>query len=517
MSNKIDFKTTLLRMFRARIPFISIRSIERARVLEVVQQLAEEINIPIFVHSLSHGTTDIKTKKTINDDRSVSGGLDFAVQNISQRQNLTFVFTEISDIDDDNLVSRHIYDCVIQAIERGGCICLITTKSIWPQLQRLGMTITLDAPNEEEMLDIVKDCVLPYKGSIPIEWDDTDFKMASTVLANMTKIEAENVLATQMAKGSLTKEDIKELSNAKDKLFSDISGLEKVKIDAGTLSVAGLSGLQQWLDNQKQLLTADLKSRKLRPPRGVLLVGVPGCGKSLSAKFIAANWNLPLYRLDLASIQGQYLGQSENRLKDALASADNAAPCVLWIDEIEKGLSGANGSSDGGTSTRMVGQFLFWLQESNAKVFVVSTANDVSKLPPELLRRGRFDELFFVDLPAYDERRDIINLYIKRNKLIQPSAESLQKLIEISEGFAGSDLEGAVRDVAIQAVIHGDNIVNDTLFEKCFLNVVPLSKTAPEKIEAIRNWGRERAVPASGVSWETVANEKNVGKRSIII
>ena len=516
MSNQAEFKTSLLRMFRARIPFISIRSIERNRVLEVIQQLAEEINIPIYVHNLSHGTMDIKTKNSVNEDRSVAGGLDFAVQNISQRQNLTFVFTELSDIEDDNLVSRHIYDCVIQAIARGGCICVITTKSIWPQLQRLGMTITLDAPNEEEMLKVVKDCVTPYIGSIPIEWDEDDFKIAASTLANMTKIEAENVLATQMAKGSLTKEDIGELSNAKDKLFSDISGLEKVKLDPSTLSVAGLSGLQSWLDNQKQLLTADLKARKLRPPRGVLLVGVPGCGKSLSAKFIAANWNLPLFRLDLAAIQGQYLGQSENRLKEALASADNSAPCILWIDEIEKGLSGATGANDGGTSTRMVGQFLFWLQESMAKVFVVSTANDVSKLPPELLRKGRFDELFFVDLPAEQERKDIINLYVKRNLLNQPSPETLNRLIQISDGFAGSDIEGAVRDVAIQAVIHGDEFIDDELYEKCFKNIVPLSKTAPERIEAIRLWGRERAVPASGVSWNS-SIESESGKRSIIL
>jgi SpoVK/Ycf46/Vps4 family AAA+-type ATPase len=517
MAHKIEFKQILLRMFRARIPFISIDSIERARVLEVVRQLADEINIPIFVHSLSHGTMDIKTKKYLNEDRSVAGGLDYAVQNIAQRQNLTFVFTEITDIEEDNLVSRNLYDCVVQAIERGGSVCVITTTGIWPQLQRLGMTISLDPPNEDEMLDIVKECVTPYKGSIPIEWEESDYKMAATILANMTKIEAENVLATQMAKGSLNRDDIKELSNAKDKLFSNISGLEKVKIDATTPSVAGLSGLQKWLDNQKQLLTADLKPRKLRPPRGVLLVGVPGCGKSLSAKFIAATWNLPLYRLDLAAIHGQYLGQSENRLKEALASSDNAAPCVLWIDEIEKGLSGATGSNDGGTSTRMVGQFLFWLQESTAKVFVVATANDVNRLPPELLRKGRFDELFFVDLPAEDERKDIINLYIKRNLLKRPSADAMVKLVAQSDGFAGADLEGAVRDVAIQAVIHGDEIINDEHFVKCFNNIVPLSKTAPERIEAIRQWGRERAVPASGVAWDSSQVDKPVGKRTILI
>lgn len=501
-------------MFRARIPFISIRSIERSRVLEIIQQLSEEINIPIYIHSLSHGTMDIKTRKPVNDDRSVAGGIDFAVQNISQRQNLTFIFTEVSDIEDDNIVSRHIYDCVVQAIEKGGSICIISTKSVWSQLQRLGMTLTLDPPNEEEMLTVVKDCVVPYKGSIPIDWEESDFKMAATILANMTKIEAENVLATQMAKGSLTKDDIKGLSMEKDKLFSDISGLEKVKVDPSLISVGGLSGLHQWLDNQKQLLTADLKSRKLRPPRGVLLVGVPGCGKSLSAKFIAATWNLPLYRLDFASIQGMYVGQSENRLKEAFESADNAAPCILWIDEIEKGLA-ANANDSSGVTTRMIGQFLFWLQESTEKVFVVATANDVSKLPPELLRKGRFDELFFVDLPQDQEREDIINLYIKKNLLPPPS--SFEKLVEISAGFAGSDLEGAVRDVAIQAVINGDSFITDDLYEKCFQNIVPLSKTSPERIEAIRSWGKERALPASGLSWNSSPNDKIAAKRTIII
>lgn len=516
MAHILEFKQNLLRMFRARIPFISINSIERARVLEVVQQLALEINIPIYVHSLSHGTMDIRSKKYINEDRSVAGGIDFAVQNIAQRQNLTFVFTEITDIEDDNLVSRHLYDCVVQAIERGGSICIITTKGIWPQLQRLGMTISLDPPNEEEMLEIVKECVMPYKGSIPIDWEEIDYKMAATILANMTKIEAENVLATQMAKGSLTKDDLKDLSSAKDKLFSNISGLEKVKIDSNTLSVAGLDGLRKWLDNQRQLMTADLKPRKLRPPRGVLLVGVPGCGKSLSAKFVAASWNLPLYRLDFASIQGMYVGQSENRLKDAFNSADNAAPCVLWIDEIEKGLA-ATSSDSSGVTTRMIGQFLFWLQEGSAKVFVVATSNDVSKLPPELIRRGRFDELFFVDLPSDVERRDIINLYIKRNLLKEPSVEVSEQLVIQSEGFAGSDLESAVREVAVQAVIHGDDVINDELYLKCFNNIVPLSKTAPERIEAIRLWGRERAVHASGAEWEISKTDKPTGKRSILI
>lgn len=517
MATRAEFKQGLLRMFRARIPFISIRSIERARVLAVIEELASEIGIPMYVHTLSQGTRDLKTHKSVNDDRSVAGGLDFAVQNIAQRQNLTFVFTELSDVEDDSAMARHLYDCIMQAIERGGCLCVVTNRGIWPQLQRLGMTLTLDAPNEEEMLVVVRHCIEPYQGQIPMAWDEADFRMAATILSNMTQVEAENVLATLMAKGSLAKDDLRELSQTKDKLFSDISGLEKVRATDDTLTVAGLDGMRHWLNRQRQLLTADLKARKLRPPRGMLLVGVPGCGKSLSAKFVAASWNLPLYRLDLAAIHGQYLGQSENRLKEALASADNAAPCVLWIDEIEKGLAGAGSSSDGGTSTRMVGQFLFWLQESTAKVFIVATANDVSRLPPELLRRGRFDELFFVDLPTEEERGDIIDLYIRRNQLPAPSPSCRLELVALTEGFAGADLESAVREVAIQAVIEGDATITDDFYQRSFANVVPLSRTSPEKIDAIRAWGRERAVPASGQPIPSASDRPTAARRAILI
>jgi SpoVK/Ycf46/Vps4 family AAA+-type ATPase len=230
----------------------------------------------------------------------------------------------------------------------------------------------------------------------------------------------------------------------------------------------------------------------------VLLVGVPGCGKSLSAKAIAGTWNLPLYRLDLSNIHGQYLGQSEGRLKEALSTADRVAPCVLWIDEIEKGLAGAGGSSDGGTSARLVGHFLYWLQEGRARVFVVATANDIGRLPPELFRRGRFDELFFVDLPNQTERQEIITLYARRYMHRDLPPSMLAELVDLSDGFAGADIDAAVAEIAREAVVKGDAAVNDAYWRTVFTNIVPLSKTNPEAIESIRAWGRERAVPATG-------------------
>ncbi|MDR1889299.1 MAG: AAA family ATPase [Zoogloeaceae bacterium] len=500
MSDAKEFKSTLIRYLKARVPFISIRSAERARILDIFKEVAAELsNAPIYVHTLSQGTKELLSGRSINEDRSIIGAVDYASQQIGQRQNLSFILTEVVDIEDDTSFARQLQDAVMLSVERGGVLIVVTTRPVWGQLQRLGMSLVLSSPSEDEMLEIIHEQIGAYRGNLPIEWDEADERQAAAILAGITKIEAENIIATLLANGQIVKADLLELMQAKDRIFADISGIERVEIKGSELNVGGLGGLKTWLERERPLLTADLRQRGIRPPRGVLLVGVPGCGKSLSAKAIAQNWNLPLYRLDLSTIHGQYLGQSEGRLKEALSTADHVAPCVLWIDEIEKGLAGAvQGAGDGGTSTRLVGQFLFWLQEARSRVFVVATANNVAQLPPELLRRGRFDELFFVDLPTQEERREIINIYAQRGLNQRVEDGLLQELIELSEGFAGSDLESAVREVVKEAYLHGDAAVSDDLFRRSFQNVVPLSKTSPEQIDSIRAWGRERAVPASG-------------------
>lgn len=499
-----DLQTCLKTMeqyLKARIPFISIRTAERSRALSFIAQLSTKLNLNIGYHTLSQGMRDISTNRLLNEDRSVIGGLDYVTQKIGQLQNQTFVFTEVQEIEDDTRMARQLQDAVMLATETGGAIVVITNNPVWGPLQRLGMSITLSQPNEDEMLIIIRDQINPYRSEMFIEWQDAEERQAAAILAGISQIEAENVIATLLANGSIMNENLKELMHAKDKIFADISGIERV-IVREDYQIGGLDGLKLWLEANRQLLTADLRERGIRPPRGILLVGVPGCGKSLSAKAIASLWNLPLYRLDLSTIHGQYLGQSENRLKEALSTADHVAPCVLWIDEIEKGLAGAVGGGDGGTSTRLVGQFLYWLQESLARVFVVATANDVSKLPPELLRRGRFDELFFVDLPTASEREEIIKIYIEKGLKRTASNELLQHLVRLSDGFAGADLEAAVRDVVKQAFVKGDDSITDETFINFFTNVVPLSQTSPEQIEAIRTWGKERAVPAGKINEE---------------
>lgn len=502
MSTLSKCKDLLRQYSMARIPFIAINTIERARSLELLNEVSKDLSLMFFVHTLSKGVYELGSGKVINEDKSVYGAIDFMSEQMKRRQNLTLVLTETPDISSENADSRQMLDLVTLAEESGGMIIVLTNDPVWNQLQRLGMMLKLDTPNEDEMEVIIKKYIDDYRNEIKIDWDDNDIAEAAALLTGVTRIEAQNVIAALIANKEITKADLDEVRSCKDRLFCDISGLEKVEVDPNVANVGGLEGLRKWIEEKKLLYSPEkrdeMRLRGLAPPRGILLVGVPGCGKSLSAKSIALKWKFPLYRLDFATVQGSYVGQSEQQLKDALTTAESVAPCILWIDEIEKGLSGAGSKNDGGVSTRMVGQFLFWLQECKKQVFVVATANDVSLLPSELLRRGRFDELFFVDLPTTAERKEIIALYSKKYLKLEMSESLIDKVVEISDGFTGADLESSIRDIAYRVLAADNFTLNDESIITAFNNVVPLSQTAPEKIEAIRNWGKERAVPASG-------------------
>lgn len=525
MSDIAKSKELLTRYSIARIPFIAINTIEPSRTLDMLKEISENLQLPFCIHTLTKGVYDLTTDKNLSDDKSVYGAIDYMTEQMKRKQYQTIVLTEVPDLSTENSDSKQILALVNLANESGGVVIVFTNTSVWNQLQRQGMTIKIDLPNEDEMYSIIKEYIDDYRNEIPIEWDNTDIREAAATLNGVTRIEAENVIAALIANKCIRKSDMDEVRFEKDRLFSDISGLEKIEVDDNVKDVGGLEGLRKWLNEKKELLTPEkkdkLRAKGLQPPRGILLVGVPGCGKSLSAKSISATWKLPLYRLDFATVQGSYVGQSEQQLKDALTTAENVSPCILWIDEIEKGLSGATGGSgDGGVSTRMVGQFLFWMQECKKQVFVVATANDVSMLPSELLRRGRFDELFFVDLPTADERRDIVSLYMRKYLNLEFTGQFADKIVEISDGFTGADLESTVRDLAYRSIANENFVLNEDNIVTAFNNVVPLSQTSPEKIESIREWGKERAVPASGkpIGGEGLAQKKSGPKtRKVLV
>lgn len=265
--------------------------------------------------------------------------------------------------------------------------------------------------------------------------------------------------------------------------------------ERGLEAVGGLENLKEWLRIRGRAFEPAARDFGLEPPRGVLLTGVPGCGKSLVAKTLARAWNLSLVLLDPVRLYGPYVGESETRLDSSLATVEAMAPSVLWVDEIEKGFAAGTSGGDSGVSQRVLGSFLRWMQDRLAGVFVVATCNDVTLLPPEFLRRGRFDEIFFVDLPRPDERAAILRIQLQRRGR-DPSAFDVERLAAASDAFSGAELEGAIVSAMYRVYADGIDLSTEAIAAEVQASV-PLSRTRAESISELRAWAEGRAIPAS--------------------
>lgn len=517
MPNYAGTRKIVEQFLKARVPLIVINSVEPSRVSELLSDIASELrSLPFFEFSATEGLVELLSRKQMSDDYSLVGALDTAKQTFKTRQNVNYIFSDLDGIESDTTTARHFAQMVRLAEPHQGSMILIVDKPVWSGLSRLGMTTSLDLPDIDELYDVLSETIETNRMNVRIDWQHDEIRRAAEILLGVTEAEAVNVLATLIAKGFITNEDIPELSKFKDRIFGNMTGIERIKLQ-DDYQVGGLSNLKSWLKKREALIKSDLTNSPLHPPKGVLLCGVPGCGKSLSAKAIAHEWELPLYRLDMSSVLGMYVGESESNLREALAAADRVAPCVLWIDEIEKGLSGSNSDSGGGVSKRLVGQFLFWLQESTSKVFLVATANDVSSLPPELLRKGRFDEIFFVDLPTEEERAEILRLCFTKYAKVCPDPSLINELVELSDGFAGSDIDAVVHDIASDMFANNSVMLPDEGYIiDVFKNVVPFSKSNPEEVAAIRDWGNNRAVPAGEKRQDIQQQTVSTGRRVIM-
>jgi SpoVK/Ycf46/Vps4 family AAA+-type ATPase len=364
------------------------------------------------------------------------------------------------------------------------------------ELHRLSARFMLRLPDVEALERLVREEAQAWAAANRGARVRSDRRKLERIIQNLrglTEQDARRLVRTAIwDDGALTEDDLPKLNKAKFELLN-LSGAVHFEFETAPLAdLGGLERLKTWLAARQDAFLGRGTAAGLPPPRGVLLLGVQGSGKSLAARAIAGIWGVPLLRLDMGTLYNKYYGESERNLRAALALAENMAPCVLWIDEIEKGL--ATGGDDGGTSRRMLGTLLTWLAERTAPVFLAATANDIQQLPPELMRKGRMDEIFFVDLPEAPAREAIFAIHLRKRQL-DPGRFDRAVLARLSEGFSGAEIEQAVVSACYGAAAAG-RPAGQADVERALASTRPLSVVMAESVQALRDWARDRTVAA---------------------
>ncbi|MCB0358248.1 MAG: AAA family ATPase, partial [Bdellovibrionales bacterium] len=368
--------------------------------------------------------------------------------------------------------------------------------TIPPEIQQFAVSFHLSLPNRSELETLVGGVAeewMQVKGS-SVTTNTASFDLLVRNLSGLPLSDARRLARTAVFDdGAITQEDAQSVMQAKYQLLNR-DGVLAFEYDTATFAdIAGLERLKSWLDKRKAVfLPSGSEAPKLDAPKGVLLLGVQGCGKSLAAKAVAGAWGVPLLRLDFGAIYQKYIGETEKNLRESLESARVMAPCVLWLDEIEKGLS--TGDVDGGTSRRILGMLLTWMAEKKEPVFIVATANDIEQLPPELIRKGRFDEIFFVDLPSDDVRKTIFRVHIKKREL-DPETFDLAALAAASASFSGAEIEQAVVAARYSAAASSEALTTEHILAE-LRQTKPLAVVMAEKVDYLRSWARDRTIPA---------------------
>jgi len=366
-----------------------------------------------------------------------------------------------------------------------------------PELEKEVTVVDFALPGLEDLGRLLDELIRSLKGheNIDCELEPEERDRVLKAALGLTLGEAENVFAKSIVEHGCF--DVDTILSEKQQIIRKTRVLEYFDTDCGVSDVGGLDLLKDWLAKRSEAFSERAREFGLPEPKGLLLLGVQGCGKSLTAKAVANLWKLPLLKLDVGKIFAGFVGSSEENMRKAIRIAESIAPCVLWIDEIEKGLSGteSSGISDAGTTARVFATLITWLQEKEKPVFVIATANDISQLPPELLRKGRFDDIFFVDLPSERERAEIFRIHLRRRGR-DPEKFDIERLARETEGYSGAEIEQAVIGGLYEAFAAGRELRTEDIL-KVISQSVPLSATMPNSIAYIRSWARHRARPAS--------------------
>lgn len=492
------FLDELKLLIRSRYGIIWIDSADEARLAGLIRLLADQMSLPFFSWT--------RTKGLLRDgERNGIYGSSEMDQALSHIQNAQFpaiyLFHGIGPYTSDPLFTERLKEVAQTTSNQQGVVILLGAElELDPRLHTLLAKVAVPEPTAREYWNLLTSVWRDVKAHTPIRVDITKKEIRKLVrnLQGLTLLEAEKILTKAMVVDqALTAKDIERVIEAKKDIIERDGLLEYYPLESTMGDIAALDGLKTWLRKRKRIIDDPERAKQhgLSFPKGVLLVGIPGTGKSLCAKAVAMEWTLPLLKMDPSSLYNKYIGETEKNFRKAMETANRMSPVVLWIDEIEKAFTASEGDGDGGVTTRVLGTFLSWLQDRTGDVFVVATANDVSKLPPELLRKGRFDELFFVDLPDHSSRKKLFEIHLGKRK--QPLGRfSLDSLADKTEGFTGADIEQVIVSGLYTSFDLGQSLDQGQLMQEIEMTR-PLSQTMPERIEALRRWAQGRTVPAN--------------------
>ena len=482
------------------ITLVVIETYDERRALELLKGLFQIENMPGWRWTVTEGLETLGFGVKLKDHEKRTDPSELLKHIKSSRQASAFILCDFHPYLEDDKVIRHLKDITLDGVRTGHKLVLVSHGlQLPPELSRYSASVKLSLPDESEILAIVREEArswATHNKKTRIKTDNVTLNKLVNNLTGLTHQDVRRLAHSAIADdGAITESDLPEITRAKFELMNMEGVLHYEYSLAHLKDVGGLNGLKDWLEERRQAVIdpPDVAEAIVDAPKGVLLFGVQGGGKSLAAKAIAGIWGLPLLRLDMASLFNKFIGETEKNLRESLKLADLMSPCVLWMDEIEKGL--ANDNSDNATGKRLLGTLLTWMAERKSRVFMVATSNDISILPPELMRKGRFDEIFFVDLPDSETRKIIFDIHMKKRKL-DIEIFDIEELAQQSDGFTGAEIEQAIVSAIYSARAQKVDVSQNSVI-RAIVKTQPLSVVMAEKIQHLRSWAMERAVMAN--------------------
>lgn len=490
---------------RARFTLIVVATIEEARVIEAIRESCSTRRREMYEWDLIRGFVTREGDQPI--EAADHRGALSAIEGASDSTAAVFVLKDFHEFWKDTGTKRALRNAAQSLKTTRKSIVVITPDPAVPdELKDDAVILDFPLPDAQEIEEVLD--LLSKTPNLDSQLTGTGREQLIRAALGLTHSQAHRAFSKAIVSdGRLSDEDIDLVTQEKKQIIRESRAVEYYTASETPDEVGGLGVLKEWLRLRERAFSPGAREYGLPAPKGVALIGIPGTGKSLTAKMVASAWHLPLLRLDVGSVFGSLVGESEERIRTALAVAEAVAPCVMWIDEIEKSL--AQGGLDGGTSQRVFGTILTWMQDKSAPVFVVATANDVAAMPPELLRRGRFDEIFFLDLPTADEREEIFRVHLHKRGRV-PEEYDLDLLSRESAGYVGAEIEQAVIDAMFVAFNDGPREFKTDDIAESLHRLVPLSRSQRERIEMLRNWLREGRAQSASFSMPEEASSHQV-------